>query len=299
MIWQQKSRGDARHAAGERNVLRTFLGRRRAFALLCSHSGVRGGLRRRRALRRSSRRRVLRQPVGDGPRPDEEPDLAAGAGRYSRTVSGGPVRERGRQSVGTGPSSRTSSASITACSSRSTMSSISFASRSATTACRLWSRTARRRRRSRSRAAAFAGGVVADVADLVLVVRPDPVQLLAGDPELGGDLRQGGERGLGRAGAGEVQLLDAPGVLGQPGPPDHRGQGRALHDDREQDDDRRDEHEQVAVRERPRRSATVVGTASAVASETAPRKPAHPEAVRCRHPTRAGCAARRGGRRRG
>ena len=66
-----------------RNVLRTILGRRRAFALLRSHARLWRGLRRRRPVRRSSHRRVLRQPVGDGPRADEEPDLAAGAGRLS------------------------------------------------------------------------------------------------------------------------------------------------------------------------------------------------------------------------
>ena len=68
---------------GRGNVLRTLLGRRRAFALLPSHARLWRGLRRRRPVRRSSRRRVLRQPVGDGPRADEEPDLAAGAGRLS------------------------------------------------------------------------------------------------------------------------------------------------------------------------------------------------------------------------
>ena len=205
---------------------------------------------------------------------------------------------REHQSVGTGPSSRTSSASSTACSSRSTMSSISFASRSATTVRRLWSRTARRRRRSRSCATCVAGGVFEDVADLVLVLRPDPVQLLAGDPELGGDPRQDGERGLGGADSGEVQLLDAPGVLGQPGPPDHRGQGRALHDDGEQDDDRRDEHEQVAVREG--RAAQRRSSARPARWPARPRPGSRPTRRPCAAATtRVGCAARRGGRRRG
>ena len=65
------------------DVLRALVGRRRAFALLSSHARVRGGLRRRRAVRRPSGRRLLRQPLGDGPGPDEEPDLAAGAGRVT------------------------------------------------------------------------------------------------------------------------------------------------------------------------------------------------------------------------
>ena len=181
------------------------------------------------------------------------------------------------------------------------MSSISRSSRIAVTARRSRSSTSRRTRRSTwfCHACDRRGpGLRRAVGQVPLVVRADPVDDLVGRAEPGRDLRQRRQRDLRRPDPRLPGLVGPRLVTGEPGPPDHHRQRQALDQHGDHDDHRGDEDDQVAVL----RTAAVVqhgdGTASAAASETAPRKPAQPLAVRTFQLTRrARWAGRRSTRR--
>ncbi|CKS20309.1 Uncharacterised protein [Mycobacterium tuberculosis] len=70
---------------------------------------------------------------------------------------------------------------------------------------------------------------------------------IGGDPEFVGDRRQSVEGGLGATGAGQLQFVGVRDVFGHPRPPNDGGQGSPLDQHGDQNDDRDDEDDQVAV----------------------------------------------------
>ena len=126
-----------------------------------------------------------------------------------------------------------------------------------------------------------------------LVLGVQPVLQVLVDADFGGDQRQLVQGGLGTVAARKTQFVGVGLVFGNAGPADDGGQGAALDDHVV----RMTNETTKMIRLRSGKGAplwVVSGTASAAASETAPRNPAQLDAVRWRQAIRRSrCDSRR------